>query len=126
MAAGCKYDTIGTNHFFGATIDEDYTFGGIVLFECDDFGVSKNHDTKFASEIIGDTITDVFVLAGEQTGRHFEDDDFDSELGIVGGDFATGGATSNNHNDLWGAVNLDGGFGGEIINLLGAGYFKSF
>ena len=62
----------------------------------------------------------------EETAGHFENDDFDTELGVIGGNFATSGATADYNNDFGESVSFEGGFGSEIIDGFGARNFEDF
>ena len=52
------------------------------------------------SEVIRNSITNFFVFTGEETTSGFDKDDFGAELGVIFGDFTTGGAAADDEGDF--------------------------
>ena len=52
-------------------------------------------------EITGDGSTNIGVFFGEETVGSLKEDDFATEFGEIGSDFATSRAGTNDSDDVW-------------------------
>ena len=121
LATGSKYDAIDANHFFDVVVLEDNTFGHVVLFEGDNFAVWQNHNAEHISEIICDSLASVGIFVWEQARGFFHNDGFSAKFGIVFGNFAAGGPTTNDNSNFRQTADFDGGFWRKIVDGVGAG-----
>ena len=117
---------VDADHFVGSGMMEDDTFGLAVLFDCDNFGCSKNGNAEATGEVICDGITSFFVFAREEMSGRFGEDNFGAELSKVFGDFATSRTATDDHNDFGETTKLNGGVGGKITDRVSAGNSVDF
>ena len=115
FTASSKDDVGDANHFLGVAVAEDDVPTDVVLADGDDFARVEDGGTEFAGEIIGESGANFGIFTGENALVHVEEDDFGAELGVVGGDFTTGGASTDDGDDFGEMADFDGGLRGEEI-----------
>ena len=126
LTASGEYDVRNANHFFAVAEAKNDIFASIVFTDGDDFASVEDGGTEFFGEIIGEGEANFGIFAGKNALVHVEENNFGAEFGIVGSDFATSGASSDDSDDFGEMASLDGGFGGEIISSVKTRDFGGF
>ncbi len=116
FGAGSQHNAINADHFVFGSGFEDDAFCSAVIFEGDYFGVGNNHDAEFGSEVFAESLTGFGVFFGQESGGLLHNNNFGAEFSKVFGDFAAGGATANNENELGLAPQARHGIGGEAFD----------